>query len=240
MKIPALLHCYWLLFAWLLLPFGCAKKQTRFSSQPYYAIIPDGLMQLRIQQDTVNLTPCTNTALCQAGPKYQFKILNTRKVGAAYVLYTETLRYLNAAWQAPNKYRVMGLIYGPDDQTAELIMEINSYGSLSESKSKGDFNPFNKFAISYYTPHRLQQFGAYTSINSIDSNAFWNLKKRLVKEALFNKEMIRRTNTGNALMTDISRELINRAMIAQRINPLISQQELDSSLRKLKANVPVY
>jgi hypothetical protein len=214
---------------------GCSEKKTDLIKQPYYAITTEGLQQIKEQEDTITFTSCIDTIQCNNEPKYQYKVLATKQIGNVKLLYVETLRYLSAVWKAPDKYQVLALDYAP--QRLGVVREMIFYKSLDESKKKGTYNPDHKFTISYYAPSYLKEISTYKPLSSIDSTAFWNLRKRLVKEAIRNKDMISNTKTGDPYKTDATRELINRALIHEKIIPLINGKELDSTLRKLKKNI---
>ncbi len=229
-------------YSWLILlcgmMAGCSKPKAILISGNYFAITPDGLQRLALKGDTLLFNACTDTTHCEADAKYAYKILDTKRLGNAQVLYVQTIRYLSAEWKASGSYQVLTLAYSPDSTYVGIVRETNFYNSLADSK-KAAYNPQYKFTTSYYTPAFLKTIAAYPAITTIDSSGFWKLKKRLVREAIRNKELIRNTHTGDVYMTGTTRELVNRALIDQKINPLMSQTELTTSFKKLKAHIPL-
>ncbi len=219
-------------FLSIVLTAVAANGQTGKADQPFFFIGAKTLYKLVLSPDTLAIYRCSSYYI-HSDSKLEtlYKILGVEKRGDYRVYYVESLVQLSAPQQPPRKFKSISLKYPENGQTAQLLVEGNSYPTLEECKRQTPADPDSKFLITYYSEQKLQSFMTYRNMKDLDSLATDKLLLTFKQDLESSKQKLMNTDIVDLYGSVVGRELLNRAMIELKVNPLIRIEEIEKKIK---------
>jgi len=223
---------------YMLLFFPCLASLGQQAGKPqaYYFIGEDQLYKWRFSADTIGVYRCDGYSThAEATPESLYKILETGSRDSFRVYYVEELVHFSNPVAVASRFKPVLVKYTANGQVAGVLVEADGYASVAACKQHLPLKPNAMFLLTCYSEQKLQSFAPYMRIANLDSMAVDKLLLSVQHEMKTNKERLAVTHMADLYGSLTARELMNRAMIRQKINPLVP----GSVITKKAKNSPV-
>ncbi|HWZ13825.1 MAG TPA: hypothetical protein VNW95_01205 [Mucilaginibacter sp.] len=211
--------------------FFNAVFAQKVNNQLYYRIDTKGLTQIIVNQDTIT---SKKSSADNQGYFVEMRSLIVKVVKKNDYEFIITQPLNDGYKEAYNKekFNVGCLRYKTSDHYVHIISETTLYNSLSDCDAAiTRYEPGSKIYFTLFTQEDIDKFKTYKNLLLLPDDEQKNIYIKLKDLMIENKTRMLNTQTGLYGIA-MAKELANRVLIANKINPLLSEDDFDKFIKK--------
>lgn|GEM_PF-3866503 len=215
----------------ILFTANIAVFAQKVNNQQYYLIETNGLTQVIINQDTItsNKSRADHRGYFLAA---QSMIVKVEKKNDYEFIITRPLKDGDNEAYNKDKFYLIYLRYKNPDHYVHIISESTFYNSLADCDTAiAKYEPTSKIYFTLFTQEDIDKFKAYKDLLLLPGDEQKSIFKKFKDLMIENKTRAVHTHIGLYGLAMV-KELASRVLIANKINPLLSDDDLNEFIAK--------
>lgn len=213
----------------LLFTLNASAFGQEIKDRYYYAIPSRGISQLIIKGDTLKSRNCVDYKHCVT-PAVAFLIIKSVKRNNYNLLITSLIE--NNISDS-GKFNLILIKDQTSGDYLQMVSENYLYNSIAECEAViGNYNPESKIYFTFFTIDDLHKFETFRKLSSLTNDEGKNVFTKLKDVVIENKPQFSNTRTGDMYGMSVLKELASRVLIENKINPMVSEDDLDEFIKK--------
>jgi hypothetical protein len=230
-NIVAINGSAFIITALILFTTNVALLAQKVNNQQYYLIETNGLTQIIINQDTITSkkSRADRQGYFQA---MQSLIVKAVKENEYEFIITQPLNDGYKEVYNKDKFNLICFQYKTPDHYVHIISETTLYNSLSDCDvAITKYEPGSKIYFTLFTPEDIEKFKTYKNLLLLPGEEQKNIYIKFKDLMIENKTRALNTRIGLYGIA-MAKELASRVLTANKINPLISDDDFNEFIAK--------
>lgn len=207
----------------IILLFGIAEPESRpILTEDYHFLITDGIIKkLRQRNDTLFEIQCYPDWSCMEKPKHQYRIVHSKTAAPVTVLYLERLDSIPLSTDPypANRFSLLAINTADSHKIGYLDLKRGLTRADIDTIQLDPLSSKDEFFFSWYGERYLKELAANRKMKTKeDAQSILDLIKNGRFQTLI--EQYQKTAPSDMYGSGLSAELLTRACIEKKINPV--------------------